>query len=93
MAAVSSLKLKWAINLGGGSHHASSTTGGGLCIYPDITLTIHYLKTRNNIKKVLIIDLDANQGNGHERDHLNREDIYIVDAYNHNIYPGDREAK
>ena len=94
MAAVSSLKLKWAINLGGGSHHACSTTGGGFCIYPDITLTIHYLKTRNNIKKVLIIDLDANQGNGHERDALNDPDIYIIDVYNPEVYPNnDMEAK
>lgn len=41
----------------------------------------------------MIIDLDAHQGNGHERDHLNREDIFIVDAYNHHIYPGDKTAK
>lgn len=37
----------------------------------------------------MIIDLDAHQGNGHERDHINRSDVFIVDAYNHNIYPGD----
>ena len=41
----------------------------------------------------MIIDLDAHQGNGHERDHLNNEDVYIVDAYNHRIYPGDIDAK
>ncbi len=41
----------------------------------------------------MIVDLDAHQGNGHERDHLDREDIFIVDAYNHYIYPGDRTAK
>lgn len=41
----------------------------------------------------MIIDLDAHQGNGHERDHINRRDVFIVDAYNHNIYPGDDEAK
>lgn len=41
----------------------------------------------------MIIDLDAHQGNGHERDHINRDDVFIVDAYNHNIYPGDAFAK
>ena len=35
----------------------------------------------------MIVDLDAHQGNGHERDHLNDPDCYIVDAYNHGIYP------
>ena len=93
LAALSSLKLKWAINLSGGYHHACCTTGGGFCVYPDITLVIHYLKTRTNIQKALIIDLDAHQGNGHERDALNDPDIYIIDAYNHGIYPNDVEAK
>lgn len=41
----------------------------------------------------MIIDLDAHQGNGHERDHINRDDVFIVDAYNHHIYPGDSPAK
>ena len=41
----------------------------------------------------MIIDLDAHQGNGHERDHIDRRDVFIVDAYNHSIYPGDDEAK
>lgn len=56
-------------------------------------MVTHYLQTRMGVGKIMIIDLDAHQGNGHERDHLGREDIYIVDAYNHQIYPGDRQAK
>ena len=43
--------------------------------------------------RFLIIDLDAHQGNGHERDHMNKEKYYIIDAYNHRIYPGDYDAK
>ena len=42
--------------------------------------------------KIMIVDLDAHQGNGHERDHMDDENTYIVDAYNHNIYPGDDYA-
>jgi len=34
----------WAINLSGGYHHASANQGGGFCIYPDITLAIHFLR-------------------------------------------------
>ncbi len=41
----------------------------------------------------MIVDFDAHQGNGHERDHLDDRDVYIVDAYNHNIYPCDTTAK
>ena len=30
----------------------------------------------------MIIDLDAHQGNGHERDYINNPNVYILDAYN-----------
>lgn len=93
LASISALKLKWAINLSGGFHHATCTKGGGFCVYPDISLAVHYLQTRHGIQRIMIIDLDAHQGNGHQRDHLNRDDIFIVDAYNHHIYPGDKAAK
>jgi histone deacetylase 11 len=41
----------------------------------------------------MIIDLDAHQGNGYERDLLKDSEAYIVDFYNHRIYPGDSYAK
>ena len=42
---------------------------------------------------VMIIDLDAHQGNGHERDFLGDEkNTYIVDMYNPRIYPHDTLA-
>ncbi len=56
---------KWAVNLAGGYHHASVGTGGGFCVYPDITLAVHYVRTRIGVERVMIIDLDAHQGNGH----------------------------
>lgn len=93
LAACAAEKWKWAVNLGGGFHHASDNQGGGFCIYPDITLMVHYVRTRLGRKKVMIIDLDAHQGNGYERDLLNDSDAYIVDFYNHDIYPEDEEAK
>ena len=41
----------------------------------------------------MIVDLDAHQGNGHERDHINDPDTFIMDCYNHRIYPNDKYAK
>lgn len=92
-AAFLALQLGWAINLSGGFHHASRSEGGGFCIFPDITFIVHYLKKYSSIQKICIIDLDAHQGNGHEIDHINDPSVFIVDAYNHNIYPGDEDAK
>jgi len=92
-AARLSMEHGWAINLGGGYHHASLDAGGGFCVYPDITLAVRVIRTqRPEIKKVMIIDLDAHQGNGHERDLGDDPDVFILDMYNHDIYPGDREA-
>ena len=93
LATIAATKLKWAVHIGGGYHHANSQYGGGLCIYPDITLAIHYAQTRLNVKKAMVVDLDVHQGNGHEMDHLNNPDVFTVDVYNHNIFPGDTEAK
>lgn len=82
----------WAINLSGGYHHATRYTGGGFCIYPDITFVTTYMEQWYGYRRFLIIDLDAHQGNGHERDHTDTNKFYIIDAYNHNIYPGDDVA-
>jgi histone deacetylase 11 len=57
--------LGWAVNLSGGFHHATKNFGGGFCIYPDITLIVHYLRSRLNKKRIMIVDLDAHQGNGY----------------------------
>ncbi|KAF5285340.1 hypothetical protein FQA39_LY04439 [Lamprigera yunnana] len=85
----------WAINIGGGFHHCSSNRGGGFCPYADITLLIQFLFIHypSTIQKVMIIDLDAHQGNGYERDFIDSRNIYILDIYNKNIYPFDAVAK
>ncbi|CAI2372267.1 unnamed protein product [Moneuplotes crassus] len=82
-----------AINLSGGYHHACCNQGGGFCIYPDITISINLLRRFCGIKRVMIIDLDAHQGNGHERDFLDDNDVYIIDCYRPDIYPGDHDVK
>jgi len=33
------------------------------------------------------------QGNGHERDFMVDENVYIMDVYNSDIYPHDQQAK
>ena len=88
------LKHGWSINLGGGYHHASKERYEGFCALADITLSIKHLQdNRPEIKKVMIIDLDAHQGNGHGRDFINDENVFILDIYNGRIYPNDMLAK
>lgn len=83
----------WAINVGGGFHHCCADRGGGFCAYADISLCIHYAFIRLHISRVMIIDLDAHQGNGHEKDFSNDRRVYILDMYNPDIYPFDFEAR
>ncbi len=93
LAAEAALEHGWAINLGGGFHHASANSGGGFCALADISLIIKFLRKENKIKKAMIVDLDAHQGNGYEHDFINDEDAYIVDFYNYEVFPNDLEAK
>ena len=93
LAACVAEQIGWAVNLSGGFHHATTEYGGGFCIYPDITMMTHYLRTRLGKRRIMIVDLDAHQGNGHERDHLEDPETFIVDFYNHGIYPQDYTAQ
>ncbi|EPS59293.1 hypothetical protein M569_15515, partial [Genlisea aurea] len=83
----------WAINVGGGFHHCSAGEGGGFCVYADISLCIQFAFHRLNMSRVMIIDLDAHQGNGHENDFSGDGRVYILDVYNPDIYPFDYEAR
>lgn len=59
----------WAINLGGGFHHCSNDQAGGFCLFADITLLMQFLWNEvNQDLNILIVDLDAHQGNGYARD-------------------------
>ncbi|KAM0912417.1 hypothetical protein ACQ4PT_012818 [Festuca glaucescens] len=71
LSAKLALERGWAVNVGGGFHHCSAEEGGGFCAYADITLCIQFAFVRLNISRVMIIDLDAHQGNGHEKDFAN----------------------
>ncbi|KAK0152814.1 Histone deacetylase 11 [Merluccius polli] len=94
MAGKLAIERGWAINIGGGFHHCSGDRGGGFCAYADITLAIKFLFERvEGVSKATIIDLDAHQGNGHERDFLEDERVFIMDVYNRYIYPRDGYAK
>ncbi|XP_062097226.1 histone deacetylase 2 [Humulus lupulus] len=93
VAAKLAMERGWAINVGGGFHHCCGGKGGGFCVYADISLCIHFAFVRLNIARVMIIDLDAHQGNGHETDFANDCRVYILDMFNPGIYPLDYEAR
>ncbi len=95
-AARASLKTgHWAINLGGGYHHANRHRGHGFCLYADIAVAIEKLRQDSLLSaddRVLLIDLDAHQGDGLQRIYLEDDRIVFLDFFNAHIFPGDRRA-
>ena len=92
-AAFLALKNQWAINIGGGYHHAERDRGMGFCVYGDIQLAVEKVWKKYPNYHILIVDLDAHRGNGHEdyfKDTFNASDrkVHIFDMYNDAIYPG-----
>jgi histone deacetylase 11 len=45
LAAEQALQSGLAVNLSGGYHHAEPAAAGGFCIYSDIALAVHHLRT------------------------------------------------
>ena len=92
MAAKMAMEIGWSINLSGGYHHASSSRGMGYCIYPDISLAVYWTREFYDVQRIMIIDLDAHQGNGYERDFMYDANVFTCDMYNADIFPGDAYA-
>ena len=86
------LEKGWAINLSGGYHHAKSDEGSGFCFFADINIAVEKLWQKDSTLKVLVVDLDAHQGNGHEATFKDDDRVFIFDIYNEDIYPQDYEA-
>jgi len=92
LAARAAFERGWGINLGGGFHHAHARGGGGFCVYADITMIAGELRRHTSKRKVMVIDLDAHQGNGQARDLGGDADTHLLDIYNAGVYPQDHEA-
>ena len=82
-----------AINLGGGFHHAAPGWGGGFCVYADIPLAAKILHDQGKAGKVLVVDLDAHQGNGTAAAFHDWPWAEIADLYQRNIFPSAKEPE
>jgi acetoin utilization deacetylase AcuC-like enzyme len=52
------------LNLAGGTHHAYADRAEGYCIFNDVAVAVANLRAEGWGGRVLVIDLDAHQGNG-----------------------------
>ncbi len=86
------LEHGWAINLSGGYHHAKADSGGGFCYFADVPIAVRRLWEEKSNLRVMIVDLDAHQGNGNAEIFWDDPRVAIFDVFNGYIYPGDYEA-
>jgi histone deacetylase 11 len=82
-----------AINLGGGYHHAAAGWGGGFCVYADVPLAARAVHDEGNAARVLIVDLDAHQGNGTAAVFRDWPWASILDLYEQDLYPSRKEPE
>jgi len=87
------LEFGVAINLGGGFHHAMADGGGGFCVYADIPLAAKILHNEGRINKVMVVDLDAHQGNGTAAIFQSWPWATIFDVYQSNLFPSKKEPE
>ena len=82
-----------AINLGGGFHHAAAGWGGGFCVYADTPLAATILHTEGRVEKVMVVDLDAHQGNGTAAVFRGWPWASILDVYQESLFPSRKEPE
>ena len=82
------------IVLGGGFHNAPFDDSVGelkICLIRDFPLACLSLRKKYPNIKIAMIDLDAHQGNGNADFAKDKSWIQILDMYNRNEYPWDRD--
>ena len=86
------------INLGGGYHHARPALGHGFCIYNDVALAVHTLRSEGLQGNVLIVDTDAHQGDGDHAFFAADPTVFSFSMHQGDIFPspklaGDRDVE
>ena len=93
LACRQALEYGLAINLAGGYHHAFASWGEGFCVYADIPLAAATLHAEGAVERVLVVDLDAHQGNGTAATIRPWPWASIFDVYEVDLYPMPKQPE
>ncbi len=91
LAARLALKNGIGVNCGGGSHHAFRDHGEGFCLLNDIAVAVKILLKERRIKRAMVIDLDAHQGNGTASIFGGDKKVFTFSMHGAGIYPEKKE--
>jgi acetoin utilization deacetylase AcuC-like enzyme len=81
-----------AANLAGGTHHASHDRGGGYCVFNDAVVAARYVQFLGLASRVLLVDMDAHQGNGSAELCAGDERVFTFSMHAARIYPAIKPA-
>jgi acetoin utilization deacetylase AcuC-like enzyme len=81
-----------AVNLAGGTHHAAYDRGGGYCVFNDSVVAARHAQAQGLARRVLVVDLDAHQGNGTAQLCAGDDSIYTFSMHAAKNYPAVKPA-
>ena len=90
------LATKLAINYGiacntaGGSHHANFEGGAGYCVFNDVAVAAKYLLNKGFANRILIVDLDVQQGNGNSDIFKEDRHVFTFSMHSKSNYPAKK---
>lgn len=79
------------LNLAGGTHHAYADRAEGYCIFNDVAVAVANLRAEGFAGRVLIVDLDAHQGNGTAVLFQNDPSVFTLSVHAERNYPLKKE--
>ncbi len=77
----------WVLNLSGGFHHARPDRAHGFCLVNDVALGVYGLRARGNHRRVVIIDLDAHQGDGNAAAFAAAANVFTLSVHEEGLFP------
>jgi acetoin utilization deacetylase AcuC-like enzyme len=85
------MEMGVSLNVAGGTHHAFADRGEGFCLLNDMATAANWLIRNNDVRKVLIIDLDVHQGNGTAKIMENQPRVFTFSMHGASNYPSRKE--
>jgi acetoin utilization deacetylase AcuC-like enzyme len=73
--------------LAGGTHHAFRTEGSGFCVFNDVAIAIHSLRSQSRARRAAVVDLDVHQGDGTAHFFENDADVLTISLHGANNFP------
>jgi len=81
-----------ALNIAGGTHHSYKDRGEGFCLFNDFAIASNELLHTNEVKKIMIVDLDVHQGNGTASIFQGENRVFTFSMHGANNYPLKKES-